>query len=236
MDTFQTPQWLNLVAVFSLCLAALSSLIMVVDILRGNKQHMWIMNLVWPITGLYGSLFALLAYFRVGRLSTHRAMMAAKKSAEMPPAQQKPFWQACGVAATHCGSGCTLGDIVAEWLLVAFPLVIFGRKLYGGWLVDYLFAFLLGIAFQYFTIVPMKKLPRGEGLWAAVKADALSLTSWQLGMYGWMALAVFVIFGREIPKTDPVFWFMMQIAMWFGFLTSYPVNWWLLKRGIKEKM
>ncbi|RXE49640.1 hypothetical protein B4O83_06270 [Chromohalobacter israelensis] len=24
--------------------------------------------------------------------------------------------------------------------------------------------------------------------------------------------------------------------MFFGFLTSYPVNWWLIKRGIKEAM
>ena len=55
-------------------------------------------------------------------------------------------------------------------------------------------------------------------------------------MYGWMAVAVFVIFRDEIPKTDPVFWFMMQIAMLAGFLTSYPVNWWLLRAGIKEKM
>lgn len=29
---------------------------------------------------------------------------------------------------------------------------------------------------------------------------------------------------------------MMQIAMSFGFLTSYPVNWWLLRSGLKEKM
>jgi nitrogen regulatory protein PII len=29
---------------------------------------------------------------------------------------------------------------------------------------------------------------------------------------------------------------MMQIAMIFGFLTSYPVNWWLLRKGWKETM
>jgi len=29
---------------------------------------------------------------------------------------------------------------------------------------------------------------------------------------------------------------MMQIAMLFGFLTAYPVNWWLIKKGIKEEM
>ncbi|MEO8630319.1 MAG: DUF4396 domain-containing protein, partial [Betaproteobacteria bacterium] len=44
------------------------------------------------------------------------------------------------------------------------------------------------------------------------------------------------ILGHELPKSSPVFWFMMQIAMLFGFLTSYPVNWWLLRTGIKETM
>ena len=29
---------------------------------------------------------------------------------------------------------------------------------------------------------------------------------------------------------------MMQIAMLAGFGTSYPVNWWLLRKGIKEAM
>jgi len=29
---------------------------------------------------------------------------------------------------------------------------------------------------------------------------------------------------------------MMQIAMLCGFVTSYPVNWWLLRSGVKEKM
>ena len=103
-------------------------------------------------------------------------------------------------------------------------------------MVDYLFAFAIGVAFQYFTIKPMRDLSVGDGLIQAVKADALSLTAWQVGMYGWMAIAIFLIFRHEIEKTDPVFWFMMQIAMLAGFVTSYPVNWWLLRAGIKEKM
>ncbi len=129
-----------------------------------------------------------------------------------------------------------MADILAEWLLYAFPLVLFGHKLFGSWVIDYALAFLFGIAFQYFTIKPMRGLSVKAGLVAALKADTLSLTAWQIGTYGWMALATFVLFGHELEKTTPVFWFMMQIAMWLGFATSYPVNWWLLKQGIKEAM
>ena len=73
-----------------------------------------------------------------------------------------------------------------------------------------------------------------------MKADALSLTAWQVGMYGFMAIAHFWIFGRLIGETlkttTPEFWFMMQIAMLCGFATAYPVNWWLIRAGIKEAM
>jgi len=82
----------------------------------------------------------------------------------------------------------------------------------------------------------MKRLTPRQGLLAALKADSLSLSAWQVGMYGWMAVATFLIFGYEIGKEDPVFWFMMQIAMLAGFATSYPINWWLVTVRIKEKM
>ncbi|MFW6061798.1 MAG: DUF4396 domain-containing protein [Planctomycetota bacterium] len=62
----------------------------------------------------------------------------------------------------------------------------------------------------------------------------------QVGMYGWMAIACFAIFlpiwNHKLHADSWEFWFMMQIAMLFGFATSYPVNWWLLKKNIKERM
>jgi hypothetical protein len=37
------------------------------------------------------------------------------------------------------------------------------------------------------------------------------------------------------PDT-PTFWFMAQIGMLVGLVTGYPVNKWLLIKGIKEAM
>ena len=226
---------LHVVAIVSLCVAVLCALLIALDIVAGNRQKMWIMNLVWPITALYSGPLGLWSYYTVGRLST-RKMLHDMKSHNGNAAKRKPRWQAVGLAAMHCGSGCTLGDITAEWFIFAVPFTVFGMELFGAWVLDYVAAFAFGIAFQYFTIKPMKELSPKAGLLAALKADALSLTAWQIGMYGWMAIAVFLIFGRELEQTDPVFWFMMQIAMLAGFLTSYPVNWWLLRAGIKEEM
>lgn len=231
-----SSQTLHTLVVASLALAVVCMVVIIIDILRGNRQHMMIMNIVYPITALYAGPLALLIYFTVGQKSTEKAVQAAKEKDEEPPHKQKPFWQSVAVGALHCGSGCSLGDIVAESILFFFPLVFFGRKLYGAWVVDYVLAFAFGILFQYYSIKPMKDLSPKEGIKAALKADTLSLTSWQIGMYGWMAIATFLIFGRELKASEPLFWFMMQIAMLCGFLTAYPVNWWLLRRNIKEEM
>ena len=107
-------------------------------------------------------------------------------------------------------------------------------------MVDFLFAYTFGIVFQYFSIKPMRDLSPGAAIWAAIKADTLSLTSWQVGMYGFMAFADFYLFqhvlGVAMSTDTPEFWFMMQIAMLCGFATAYPMNWLLIRTGVKEKM
>lgn len=213
-------EWLRALAIFSLTTGGLCFVIVLGDILAGHRQRMRIMNVVWPVTMLYSGPLGLWFYFKAGR-----------------KIGEKPLWQTVGVATTHCGSGCTLGDICAESIGVMAPMAIFGHSILGDWTLDYILAFAFGIGFQYFTIKPMRRnLSVKEALMAALKADTLSLTAWQVGMYGWMAITTYLLFGHELPKTKPLFWFMMQIAMLVGFITSYPVNLWLVNQGIKEKM
>ena len=206
------------------------------DEFAGNGPRMWIMKVVWPITMLWSGPVGLLAYYGIGR-SGGRTMATGEQRGEDRRTASRPFWQSVAIGATHCGSGCSLGDLIVEWAVLVFPIALFGSRVAGTWLADFVVAFLFGIAFQYFTIAPMRHLsPRG-GLVAALKADTLSLIAWQLGMYGWMAIVLFLLFSAAaLPKTGPTFWFMMQIAMFAGFLTTYPVNWWLLRVGIKEVM
>lgn len=242
------PAWLHLLSIAALLAGVFCALAIAIHVTR-HHQTMFIMNIVWPVTALFGGPFALWAYFTYGRLAAHEMTKAAmEKDAEPPSKTLTPFWAMVGKGTTHCGSGCAIGDICAEWLAFAFPGIavalgwqsIFPEKMFAVWVLDYVLAFLIGIVFQYMTIVPMRGLSFGEGLVAAVKADSLSLTAWQIGMYGFMALAQFYVFrtliGTDLKVNTPEFWFMMQIAMLCGFLTSYPVNWWLIKSGLKEAM
>lgn len=59
-------------------------------------------------------------------------------------------------------------------------------------------------------------------------------------MYLVMAIAHFVIFpdmlGQRLSPDSIGFWWVMQFAMLAGMMTAYPVNRWLIARGIKEAM
>ena len=157
---------------------------------------------------------------------------------DMPGMKGRPRWQSVVLSTLHCGAGCTLADIVGEWFLFFVPVAIGGSILAGTWVVDYLLALAFGIGFQYAAIRGMERtLPRGEAIRRAAKADILSLTAWQAGMYGWMAVAIFALNGGEaMPRTSFVFWFTMQVAMACGFLVALPVNILLIRAGIKKGM
>jgi hypothetical protein len=219
------PRWLTVSSWLAISVGVASMILVTADLLAGRPQRMKIMNVVWPVTALWSGPLGVWAYFRFGR---------ARR--EGKPQGDQPFPVLVAKGTTHCGSGCTLGDIVAELVFLAVPFSLLGHRLFGAWVYDYAAAFVLGILFQYFTIKPMRQVSAGRALKDALKADAASLTAWQVGMYGWMALATFVLFGHELRPSSIVFWFMMQIGMLAGFVTSYPVNWLLLRKGVKEAM
>jgi len=242
------PDWLTILAWISVLLGFASALYVIGD-LRRHPQHMTIMNVVWPACALFGHLPVLYAYRQYGRLAADEIAHPAMQKGETPPHKRDtPFPVKVAKGTLHCGSGCSLGDIVAEWAAFLMPTIavwlgwkgIFADKIFAVWVLDYILAFLFGIAFQYYSIKPMQDLSPGKALVQAVKADTLSLTAWQVGMYGFMAFAHFylfaVVFGMKLHVDTIHFWFMMQIAMGFGFLTAYPVNWWLIQRGVKEAM
>lgn len=220
-----TPDWLQPLATAWLALAFLCAAATVL-LLYVSPQKMWIMNVVWPVTALYWGAVALWGLWDMG---------APPLNPGKRQSPAKPFWQQAAVAVTHCGAGCTLGDIVGEWLVFACGWKLFGEKLYAELLVDFPLAFGLGIILQYFTIAPMRGLGVREGLAAAVKADTVSIVAFEVGLFGWMALDAFVLFpGESIASWNH--WFQMQIGMMVGFFTSYPANWLLLRKGWKEPM
>jgi hypothetical protein len=147
------------------------------------------------------------------------------------------MWRSAFLGATHCGAGCMVGDILSDSALFLLgTTALLGSKLLTSYVFDFIVAYLFGIVFQYFAIVPMRHLSPGAGIWAAIKADTFSLIAYQVGMYAWMAIYQELVFHPRLEANSPVFWFMMQIGMIARLATTYPMNWLLIKTRIKEKM
>lgn len=152
-------------------------------------------------------------------------------------ARERPFWKGVFLSATHCGSGCVLGDIIGSPIVLAAGWTLFGQRLFADYVVEFVIAYVFGIAFQYFPIRGMRGVSPREAIVDAVKADTLSLVAFEIGMFCWMAIVRYVLLPTQpLEPSMIVFWFMMQIGMILGFMTTYPANWILIKVGIKSGM
>ena len=189
-----------------------------------EPQAMAVMNVVWPVTALYFSVFAVWAYYRLGKRRSRHA-------------GQKVNAAQVAVGTSHCGAGCMIADVGCGFAIAAAGVTLLGSPLWAEFAIDFVAAWLLGVAFQYWAIQPMRKLPPRQAVWAAVKADTLSILAFQVGMYGWMALVYFKLAVHpHLTAFEPAYWLSMQAGMICGYATSFPMNWFLIRKGFKEAM
>jgi hypothetical protein len=213
------PAWFSWLATIYLGLSLLVALYVLADIfLFGHRQKMAVMEVVWPLTMLYAGPIGLWFYHRIGRASVG----------------DRPFWHSAFLGATHCGAGCALGDAIGDPLVFAAGWTVLGSRLLAIYLVTFVLAYVLGIGFQYFAIAPVRNNWGASAIVAAIESDSASLVAYQIGMFAVMgARSAFL---PDIEPRDPSYWLIMQVAMMAGFLTTLPVNAWLIRKGIKEKM
>ncbi len=226
------PTWLTIIAWVSLALAFATAALILFDIYaHGYRQEMAVMEAVWPVTALYFGPLAWVGYRRWGRLTS------PKLHAETGVEADYGGRVSVGIGVSHCGAGCTLGDIVGAWLVFVLSWELLGLALPAEYLVDFTLAFALGVAFQYFSIAPARGLGVREGVKAALKADTLSLIAFEIGLFGWMAVMQLVLFtSPHLTPDHAAYWLLMQFGMVLGFVTAWPVNVWLIRRGVKEAM
>ena len=180
---------------------------------------MAVMEAVWPITALYTGPLGLWAYWRWGRPKS-----AATRREHGEPAPRR-FGVRVAVGASHCGAGCTLGDIIATWIV--FATRPHDRR-----------ASRSPTSTSSTTPSPSRSgspsssgrsarcartSPAAQVLGRAFKADALSLTAFEVGLFGWMAIMQLVLFTNpHLPPTTASYWFLMQVGMALGFLDDLP--------------
>ena len=221
----QLPPGLEAAAALYVILSIAASAIVIIDLsMFAPAQKMAIMKVVWPLTALYWGPIGLPFYFSIGREQPEHGHCDS----------EAPMWRATFKGAAHCGAGCALGDFAAEWIAFAVGFAILGSQLLGRFALSFALAYLIGIAFQYMAIEPMRNLGLRAGLAAAIKADTLSLLAYEVGMFAWMGFRAWA--WPELTPLNWSYWLMMQVAMLIGFATTYPVNWTLIRAGVKERM
>jgi hypothetical protein len=222
----------------SICVAFACALLIAVDEIR-HPQRMNVMNVVWPVTALYFSVFAVWAYCLVGRKQARAASSGGTgkhKHKDGGGAMSPTAWQVA-VGTSYCGAGCMIADVLCEFGIAAAGLSLLGSVLWAEFAIDLAAAWALGIVFQYLAIKPMRTLTVPQAIIAAIKADTLSIFAFQVGMYAWMAAVFFKFFPQpHLTAFQPQYWLMMQLAMTCGYATAFPMNWWLIKTGLKEAM
>jgi Domain of unknown function (DUF4396) len=69
---------------------------------------------------------------------------------------ERPYWKQTFLSATHCGSGCVIGDVLAPLIVFGFGLTLLGSVHFAEYVAEFVLAYAFGIAFQYFPIRSMR--------------------------------------------------------------------------------
>lgn len=189
------------------------SAIIMACIVYKHPQMMKIMNYVWIINCLWGGPLIIGLFYLVKK---------TKKT------HNKIAWQSIVTSTLHCGSGCTLADLIM-FVITNFIYMNFVTNVF----LSTVLAFFTGILFQYIVQREMDHKTATKLLVKkAILSDFWSLLSWQVGMILIMYLGMY--FHLDTLLINKIF--IMQLAMVGGFICGLPTNYLLLKFGIKKAM
>ncbi len=140
-------------------------------------------------------------------------------------------WRQVLGSTMHCvagdGVGILAGAMIAAWIGL-------------GWAADVSLEYALGFGFGWtvFQALFMKDMAGGSYLRSLARTfmpEWLSMNALMAGMIPVMTIAMARLPGSEHPAS-PAFWFVMSMALLAGFVCAYPINGWLVARGIKHGM
>lgn len=141
-----------------------------------------------------------------------------------------PLWKQ-GVGSTvHCVAGDATGIILA-----AVVTALVGLPMWADLIVEYIAGFLFGLLiFQALFIRRMMGGTYAENVRRSFLPELISMNCMMAGMAPVMA---FLMMGRDMRAMwpgEPLFWMVMSLGVIVGFAIAYPVNVWMVSRGIKH--
>ena len=202
-----------------LTIAVLSAIYVAYDQFRYNPEAP-VMKWGFVLVTLYMGPIGLLLY-----------VMADKEPAPGTHEQfVRPLWKQ-GVGSTvHCIAGDATGIILA-----AVVTALLGFPMWVDVIVEYVFGFLLGLLI--FQALFMRDVMGGSYRENVRRSFLPELLSMNMMMAGMAPVMILLMMGRDMRAmwpTEPLFWFVMSLGVTVGFLIAYPMNVWLVAKGMKH--
>ena len=202
-----------------LVVAAFSAAYVAWDQFRGNPEPV-VMKWGFVLVTLYMGPIGLLLYVMADKEPTpgsHEEFI-------------KPLWKR-GVGSTvHCVAGDATGIIVA-----AVAVALIGLPMWLDLIVEYAAGFLFGLLI--FQALFMRKTMGGTYADSVKRSFLPELISMNCMMGGMAPVMVLLMMGRDMRAMwpgEPLFWMVMSLGVIAGFAIAYPVNVWMVSRGMKH--
>lgn len=140
-------------------------------------------------------------------------------------------WRQTLGSTMHCVAGDGIG-------ILAGAVIAAVGKLSG--FTDIALEYVLGFGFGWciFQALFMRGMAGGsykQSLTGTFFPELLSMNCLMAGMVPMMTLVMAHFPGSRDPSS-PAFWFVMSMALLVGFVTAYPMNWWLVSNHLKHGM
>ncbi|MHB1698629.1 MAG: DUF4396 domain-containing protein [Acidobacteriaceae bacterium] len=186
-----------------------------------RTPEMKVMKWGWLLVALYTGPVALILY----------VLSCRKLAAETHDRFVAPLWKQSVGSTIHCLAGDATGIILAAsvTLTLGLPMGVDSA-------IEYVSGFAFGLLI--FQSLFMKDMLGGSYLHAIKKtwlAEWLSMNAVMAGMIPTMI----ILMSRNMNRMDPTsvrFWAVMSLATLVGAVLAYPINWWLVKNGLKHGM
>jgi hypothetical protein len=186
-----------------------------------STPEMKVMKWGWILVTVYTGPVALVIYWRSCRepaTGTHETFIA-------------PLWKQSVGSTIHCLAGDASGIIVAAAVtsVLRSPMGIDAA-------VEYVAGFAVGLLiFQALFMKDMLGVSYRKAVAKTWLPEWLSMNAVMAGMVPTMV----IVMTRDTSAMDPTgvrFWGVMSLATLVGAATGFPVNWWLVKHGLKHGM
>ena len=202
-----------------LAIAVLSAAYVAWDQFRGNPEPT-VMKWGFVLVTLYMGPIGLLLYVMADKEptpGTHEAFV-------------RPLWKQGVGSAVHCVAGDATGIILA-----AVVVSLIGLPMWVDLIIEYAAGFLFGLLI--FQSLFMRKMMGGSYVENVRKSFMPEFISMNAMMAGMAPVMVVLMMGRDMRAMwpgEPLFWFVMSLGVTAGYGLCYPVNVWLVARGMKH--